>query len=465
MSSTTSGQICHPGKITEERTNNVQDTPEPFHFLKLPGEIRNKIYRLVLVTRNVSKDTPTARHTYRTPCEVTHVVTSAQSRQSAIGTIRCESWRKYTLGYQVSILRANQQIYYEAWSIFHLENFWTVVRVNKAGFGEKLKDLGFPVGTAGDLWHTIRFPIMKVTVIFPSLESQEPSDVMLIASVHLRQLMRAFWTTKGATEMEVTIHVLPPVTNNSPPQSYLLQQFFRLRSIKKVVVLGVSNREHIDKLTHIITTTDGINQTFHELTLSLKSLQRYIKTQQWGYALWQAETHFILLADCMMVYGDRFIGLDPLIDINTALVRCQAASEIHVATTMAIAEVTVQLRQYANTIRFADRALHLISCVSIFERTVHLNPTPAAVTVPHYHQLHPHTGTLATENEAKCLIFLVRARAYMGMQRSELTLEDLEKARELMPDSETLASLSQTWQTMFGPFPCSAALPTIEELD
>lgn len=407
----------------------------------------------------MSKDTQTAKHNYRTPCEVIHAVASAQSRQSAIGTIRCESWRKYTLGYQISILRANRQIYHEAWSIFHLENFWAVVRVNKAGFGKKLKDLGFPVGTAGDLWHTIRFPVMKVTVIFPSLESQEPSDIMLIASVHLKQLMRAFWTAKGATEMEVTIHVQPPVTNNSPRQSYLLKPFFRLRSIKKVVILGVSKREYIDKLTRTITTTDGINQTFHELTQGLKNLQRYIKTQQWESAVWQGETHCILLADCMVVYGDRFIGLDPLIDINTALVRCQAASEIHVATIMAIAEVTLHLRQYANTIRFADRALHLISCVSIFERAAHLNPTPAAVTVPHYHQLLPHTGTLATENEAKCLIFLVRARAYMGMQRSELAIRDLENARELMPDSEMLASLSQTWQVKFGPFPCSAVLP------
>lgn len=53
------------------------------------------------------------------------------------------------------------------------------------------------------------------------------------------------------------------------------------------------------------------------------------------------------------------------------------------------------------------------------------------------------------ENETRCTIRLVRAGAYMGMRRGERALCEIENAHKLIPDSMTLATVSQTWQVMF----------------
>lgn len=136
--------------------------------------------------------------------------------------IRCESWRTYSLGYQVSILRANRQIHHEASSIFHLENSWTTVRINNAGVGKEMKDRGFPVPIADDLLRYIRYPIMEMRVKFLCLEIKKQSDVLVIAVAYLKQRMRVLWTAEGASEMKVRIDLQPPLMKNSPSRRDLL---------------------------------------------------------------------------------------------------------------------------------------------------------------------------------------------------------------------------------------------------
>ena len=375
--------------------------------------------------------------------------TFVRSDEAAVGSIRCESWRTYTLGYQISILRVNRQIYREAWGIFHLENFWTIVCVNKAGFGKDMKDRGFPVAVADDLCRHIRFPVLKVTVTFPSLEGQKQSDALVISTVHLRQLMRALWTAKGASEMTVMIDVQPPLTKNSPSAGCLLQPFFKLRSVKRVIILGMSKRRYLDELTRAVTTTNGINQAFGELTVGLKCLQWYIKAQRWGHAIAQAEKHSILMTDCRLMYGSCLVGMVPGLDAHTALSRCRAASEITIAADMGMAEVTLHLRQYATTVRFANSALRRIPNLARFRPVTAVMPK---VGVPPYHQLLP------PESEAKCNMHLILARSHMGLQQADLAFGDIQKARELMPTSVAVASVSTAWQAKFGPFPRFLAL-------
>lgn len=84
---------------------------------------------------------------------------------------------------------------------------------------------------------------MKVTVIFPSLENRNESDTLVVATVHLKQLICALWTAKGASEMEVTIHVQPSRRENWPGERYLLQPFLKLRSVKRLVVWGCLTRD------------------------------------------------------------------------------------------------------------------------------------------------------------------------------------------------------------------------------
>lgn len=403
--------------------------------------------------RNVTTSIVKPNHSCRNVAEGTIEVAETRSDEVAVGNIRCDSWRAYTFGCQISILRANRQIYREAWGIFHLENFWTIVRVNKAGFGKEMKDRGFLVLPAGDLWLRTGFPVMKVKVDFPSLEDQEQNDVLAVASIHLKQLMRALWTAKGASEMEVMITIQPPLMDKSPSQRDLLEPFFKLRGIKRVSILGVSKQRDIDQLTRKITTTDGLNQTFNELTAGVRRLQRYIKARQWELAIGQAEKHAIRMTDCKTVYGNRFIGIERGLNNTTAVARGQAALEIIIATAIGFAEVTLCQYEYINTISFVRRALYALHVFSRVSNFLPGNPGTHAIVVPPRYPLLPITGTVPFENEIKCVLLLIRARAYMGIERGEPAMEDIQKARELMPNSMTLVSVSQTWHYMFGPYP------------
>ncbi|MCJ1422879.1 hypothetical protein MMC29_000759 [Sticta canariensis] len=442
-------------EVAERKTKNHQATPKPFPFLRLPSEIRNEIYRLVLLRENVSTEIYKVGGGSKTQGEDADDIVSAQSGEVAVGTIRCRCWRTYTIQFQVSILRANRQIYHEACSIFNLENFWTIVRVNKTGFGKQMKDRGFPIATADDLWRGFRFPVMRVTVIFPTLVDQRQSDAFLIATDHLKQLMRVLWTAKGSSEIEVMIHVQPPLTNKSPSERHLLHPFLRLRSIKKITILGVSKRRYISQLTSKLTTRDGLTQTYADLMASTHCMQKFIEAQQWNQAIVRAEKHGVLLIDSKIVYGNRFIGVEPDLNVNTSIARSHVAKEILVATALGIAEITLHLRQYNDAIRVANRALTLLSRVSFF------NPALAAIpTTPLNHPLLIITGTVTSVNNSKCYFHCIRARASMGMQNAENAMVDIEKARELMPTSVTLASVSEDWQARFGSVTsCAPPLP------
>ena len=308
-----------------------------------------------------------------------------------------------------------------------------------------MKDRGFPVVTVGGLWRYIRFPVMKVTIVFPSLESQKQSDTLLIATVHLTQLIRVLWTAQGASEMEVTIDVQRSLTNNSPSNRSLLRPFLSLRSIKKCSVLGLPERRYISDLTNAMTKTDSISQSFSELKASLESLQQYIKARTWGQAVAQAEAHSILMADCSIVYDNHLLTIYQGVNQTTAILRYYAINGLIVATATCMAEVTLYLRQYTNTIRFTNRALDQVFRISVFFQSV-------TVLTPPNNQILSHIGTPAWGNETKCSIFLIRARAYMGIRLPKSAFRDIEEAGKIMPDSATVATVFEAWQAMSGLF-------------
>lgn len=195
-----------------------------------------------------------------------------------------------------------------------------------------MKNRGFPVAPADDLWCHIRTAVMKVTVIFPSLESKPQCGTLLIATLHLEQLARVLWTAQGASKLKIVIDIQSPLTSTSPSEGHLLWPFLNLRSLKQVVILGASERAYIDELTCAITTTDGIKQALCELVAGLKYLERYMKAEQWGYAIAQAEKHSMLMADYKLVYCLRYIGID--FDFNAVIVRTQAGEEVKVVSAM-----------------------------------------------------------------------------------------------------------------------------------
>lgn len=343
----------------------------------------------------------------------------------------------YTLEYQTAILRVSRQINLETIGIFHIENFWTLVWLNKEGFGKEMKNLGLPVVTVGDQWRYIRFPVMKVTVSFPSLDDQNQSEILLIAKVHLKHLVRALWTAKGASDMEVKIHIQPRLTNKSPTQRDLLEPFFKLRTIKKLVNLGVSQYSHINELTRAITITDGIDETARELSGNLGRLPKYIRAGRWGHAIAQAERLSTLLEDCKVVFGGRFDGIDPGINMNTAIDRAKTSREIRVATALCLAEINIYLRRYAQTVRLVNSAKNLID-----------RPPTLAL------------GPINFEDEIIGTLFLIRARAFLGQGQAEPAWRDIGNARKLLLDAALPDEVSQIWHAMFGPSPCSSPSPS-----
>lgn len=80
-----------------------------FLFLKLPGEIRNDIYRLLLSTKHVGLKSIACR----------------QAPEHHGHTERQEQWYNF----KPSILRTNRQIYNEASAIFRRENIFIIIRL------------------------------------------------------------------------------------------------------------------------------------------------------------------------------------------------------------------------------------------------------------------------------------------------------------------------------------------------
>lgn len=403
---------------------------------------------------STTTDEPATDPTLITLDEETDRVASDQPDETAVGTVRCRSWRAYTMEYQIAILRTNQQIYSEASNIFHLENFWVVVHVNKAGFGQEMKDNGFPVLLAGNLWRCVKFSALKVLVTFPSLDDQNQSDALVVPTVYLKQLVRALWTAKGASEMEVIVHVRRPLTNKSPKEGSLLRPFLQLRSIKRFVILRACGHEYMNERPRAVTTTetDGINQTFRELTAGLKYLQRCIKKKRWRVAMAQAEKHLKLMIDRRVVYGERFKGADPSLDSNLGTARAWAAHEINIASAMSLAEVNLHVHRYSTAITDADHALDLISRISIFKYVAPADPTDAFPPCP---QIFSSTGIFTSHKQTKCHILLIRAWGYMGLQQANDAFHDIERVRKLKPKDKKLrkklAIVSRAWQAMFNP--------------
>lgn len=310
-----------------------------------------------------------------------------------------------------------------------------------------MQDRGFPVATI-DKWRHIRFPVMKASVIFPSLQSKKETDTLVVATIHLDQLMRGLWTAKGASTMDVIISVQPRRTNHSPGEADLLRPLFKLRSIKRVMIAGVSNPAYVDELTRAIKTTDDLVRSYYELRASLKRVQQFIKTNQWAQAAAAAEVHVVFMNDCKTVYGSRWIGIEHGLNIHTAIARRRTSREFIIATATVVAQITFHIREYARAIHITSVALNLISQALVFQPTHLANPN---VIAGPQHPLPPITISIAYQAEITSFLLLLRARAYIAMGRGRRAKSDIDKAGELMPNSVSLISVMRVWENTFGP--------------
>lgn len=388
------------------------------------------IYRLLLVTKYVTTEKPRANFGC-SDLDTGFNGTTIPIGEVHSGTIRGECWRTYNLGFHLSIIGANRQIFREAWTIFQIENFWTLVQVNKAGFGQQMMARGFPVATNGNQFKHIKLPVMKVTVKFPRVEGEEQSDVLLLAAAHLKEFTRALWTTKGASQMEVTIEVQRLPLIDTPTEIDLLPPFMKLRRMKRVCVWSEADQGYIDYLPRGITPMADINLTFGELGLSVKTLQRHLEAREWRQAKSCAEEHMMLMSDCKLIYGNRFVGIEAGIFFGEALFRGRAAKKIIISTSVCIAQVNLSMRLFHSCIRFAEHAIYVSRQVSGYL------PTSQAVV----------------SDEYISFIFVTRASAYIGLDRSVAARDDIQEARKLKPHSTRLAAVIRVWESKYGKLP------------
>ena len=131
-----------------------------FPFLELPGEIRNKIYSLLLSPRHVGLKGMRCK----------------QGHDNHRHTERQEQWYNF----QVSILRTSRQIYDEASAIFRSENTFIIVRFQTS-------DLAHAFAPAMTLPRCFRLHKQVAATISLSSTNAETSDCPFIERLYAVQ--------------------------------------------------------------------------------------------------------------------------------------------------------------------------------------------------------------------------------------------------------------------------------------
>ena len=138
---------------------------------------------------------------------------------------------KQSLAYSVPILRINRQIYEEALTTFG-ENKWILVNANNAGYGNALKEHGFPAVSYRESEFVRKNCVLNVEVSFLSLISSSLDDTFIISAGAADQLVRALLTTSGVHEMGVRLGVLADPASHLEMEDRILNPFYLLRGIR-----------------------------------------------------------------------------------------------------------------------------------------------------------------------------------------------------------------------------------------
>lgn len=146
----------------------------------MPLEIRNEIYRNLLVYHRVSKRVPNPAY-HNSPTESEPIVTRPDPKAIEIGKVGCQNIWIHTFDYHVSIMVTNRPIYAETKRLMRTENAWITVAVNKNGFGKDMKDHGFGVVSCRGLDHVTQ-AALKISIFFPSLRDQEHHTFLMSIS-------------------------------------------------------------------------------------------------------------------------------------------------------------------------------------------------------------------------------------------------------------------------------------------
>ena len=148
----------------EKASDKVQKVPSrALGFLDLPGEIRNRIYRMTLTTEWAFKEEPYARR--------------SQSR------------------YELSpaILRANRQIHREARDILYDENLWVFLLVDKDIIGSDLPGVQFLPAISHRRTSSINRPALTVSLRYPYARESSMLQQYILGPEGIPFLIECLW--------------------------------------------------------------------------------------------------------------------------------------------------------------------------------------------------------------------------------------------------------------------------------
>ncbi len=122
---------------------DIKKVDQAFRFLDLAPEIRNKVYRLLLLSEN-------ARVSQLNPVFEESVSDSEPFKcfpgepQGGPSSLQGVNYRISTYNFETAILRVSHLVHQEAAAIFD-KNLWVIVSIDGQGFSSELKRAGYPV--------------------------------------------------------------------------------------------------------------------------------------------------------------------------------------------------------------------------------------------------------------------------------------------------------------------------------
>ena len=296
-------------QISRDSTNlsKAQQKPEKEkpNFMTFPGEIRNQIYRNLLVTDKNTTNTP--NQAYLESAEENEPIEHPPISSNTVGgEVRCQNIWTSQSRCDTAILRVNKQIYNEACPIFRNENMWILLECNKNYFGDDLRDHGFDIVLLNNGSRVIN-PILTINLIFPGLNRVDIVRSVALNSSSICQLQRALWTVTGIEGTLLRLDLNVNLLKSAKLEEDLMSPFCQLRGIRSVIVHGSPKYAEIIRSEVEKPYTPADIQA--KLAGAISEVEKFKLQDRSEKVREPCELAIAFLADCYKVYGYFF--LDP----------------------------------------------------------------------------------------------------------------------------------------------------------
>lgn len=189
-------------------------TSNPSTFTKLPRELRDKVYREVLVVKTDFKD---------------------KSRTSVIFEVHPQ------------ILRASKQIHKEAAHVLYEEEQWVMITMNSEHLLAKFREKKYPFVSTKRLDDFGGNPTLHIEVEFPQPRKGSCKTSMLILAAHLYLFCKYFTSDPKIGHASFSLRFDPRLQKAPMVEKSLLEDLCDIRGVKYASVTGLDLRSE-DKL-------------------------------------------------------------------------------------------------------------------------------------------------------------------------------------------------------------------------